>query len=235
VSGGTGGRGTGGVSGTGGRITGTGGVPDACAGQTCSSHGTCTSGVCHCTTGYTGTTCNQCASGYSGYPLCQPTSTCNCTTGQYQCVDNNTLNICNDGCHFTATPCTSACVQEGFVAKSTGCSYDPSSVHDVCWCPTDTSNDILLWSFVDVCNDSVAPSLGFYDTTLGLSFPTSFLQTYNQTYQTALDCTTGDTICFGAWTGSTYWGCGQSCAQTCTSCCATCGAALSVTTQSLGC
>jgi hypothetical protein len=127
------------------------------------------------------------------------------------------------------------CAQDKGVAKSTGCAYDPDSSHDVCWCPPVTTHDVLIWKFIDTCNDSVGPSVGFYDTTLGLSFPTFFLQTFNQTLQTALDCTTGDQICFGAWQGTKYWGCGQNCVQTCTACCVTCGAALSVVTQNLGC
>jgi hypothetical protein len=46
--------------------------------------------------------------------------------------------------------------------------------------------------------------------------------------------TAGHKICWGAWQGTRYWGCGQNCSQSCTSCCAYCGASLSYS-NNLGC
>lgn len=161
-----GGAARGGTTATGGR--GTGGVSGPCAGILCSGHGTCSNGVCSCSTGYAGTSCSQCASGYTGYPTCTLSTLTNMT-----------------------------------------------------------------WTFRDTCNDGYGPNVGLYDETASLSWGPYFLQSYNVDLSQAIQCTSGHQICWGAWMGSTYWGCGQDCAYSCADCCYACGS--SVATRSLGC
>ena len=98
----------------------------------------------------------------------------------------------------------------------------------------------MLWSFVDMCNDGVSPSVALFDVTVGAEVVGPFaVQPFNQTLTLpATNCITGDQICFGAWQngGAQFWGCGLNCAQAvCTNCCFTCGSALSIKTQNLTC
>jgi hypothetical protein len=97
----------------------------------------------------------------------------------------------------------------------------------------------MLWSFVDMCNDGVTPSVAFFDTTIGAagSVGPIAVQPFNQTLTVPANCITGDQICWGAWQagGAQFWGCGLNCAQTCANCCTTCGAQLSLQTQNLTC
>jgi hypothetical protein len=209
---------------------------DPCAGNTCSGHGTCAAGVCTCAAGFGGASCGQCATGFQGYPNC---TACTCTTGQTQCNGASALNECTNGCTWTSTNCATACQLGGFVDKSSGCAADVSTGKDHCWCPASTSQDIMLWSFVDTCNDGVSPSVAFFDTTVGGSFGAGpfVVQPFNQTLTEPANCFTGDKICWGAWQagGATFWGCGLGCAQACTNCCYTCGAQLTIQTTNLAC
>jgi hypothetical protein len=227
---------TGGIAGASGTIAGgyggSGGAPDLCAGNTCSGHGTCSAGACVCSSGYAGTTCSQCATGYGGYPNC---AQCACSSGQQQCLASSTLGTCDDGCNWTSQSCASKCQLSVGVDKSTGCAYDWNSQHDACWCPTSTTEDIMLWTLKDTCDDGIGPSVGYYDVTSGGSWGPYFLQTYNQSLAQAIQCVTGHSICFGAWDGLQYWGCGQGCVQSCTSCCLICGSHLSTPVELLTC
>jgi len=227
---------TGGIAGASGTIAGgyggSGGAPDLCAGNTCSGHGTCSAGACICSSGYAGATCSQCATGYGGYPNC---AQCACSSGQQQCLAASTLGTCDDGCNWTSKSCASQCQLSGGVDKSTGCSYDWNNQHDACWCPTSTTEDIMLWTLKDTCNDGIGPTVGYYDVTSGGSWGPYFLQTYNQNLAQEIQCVTGHLICFGAWQGLQYWGCGQDCAQSCANCCLTCGAQLSPPVEVLTC
>jgi cysteine-rich repeat protein len=51
-------------------------IPDPCSPDPCNGHGACAPGapgappVCQCGVGFTGASCNSCASGYAGYPAC---------------------------------------------------------------------------------------------------------------------------------------------------------------------
>ncbi len=45
---------------------------DPCRPDPCHGHGTCSAGSCGCASGYAGDLCDTCATGYQGYPECQP-------------------------------------------------------------------------------------------------------------------------------------------------------------------
>ncbi|MBI5529856.1 MAG: SUMF1/EgtB/PvdO family nonheme iron enzyme, partial [Deltaproteobacteria bacterium] len=56
-----------------------GGAADGCGGicpDPCDGHGTCNAGACTCDAGYTGTLCDVCETGYTGYPNCVRTPVC---------------------------------------------------------------------------------------------------------------------------------------------------------------
>jgi len=228
------------IAASGGAITASGGTQaDPCAGNTCSGHGTCSGGGCTCTTGYGGATCNQCASGYGGYPNC---TACACSTvGQYQCGGAGSVNICADGCQWSTFSCADRCAQKGYVSKSTGCTNTiargTTTQVDGCWCVTSMSLDVLLMTFEDTCNDGIGPNVGIYNMTTDMQIgPNFFLQTYQQPLDAPeIECTDGDVICWGAWEGLNYWGCGQNCLQSCANCCSTCGSGLLLPVQALSC
>jgi hypothetical protein len=213
-------------------IGGSGGNKGSCADNGCNGHGTCILGICVCDTGYSGTSCNQCAGEYSGYPIC---TLCTCSTGQQQCDGSTAINYCTDGCQWTSYSCTTVCEQKS-VSRSSGCAWDPSLSLDMCWCPSALTNDIMVWKFRDTCNDNKSVSVGIYDQTSSESWGPFNTLNYDQDLSVVIDCKTGDSICLGAWNDTQQWGCGQQCSQTCTpSCCYTCGSTLVLSTQLLGC
>lgn len=217
--------------------TATGGTTiNPCAGKTCSDHGTCTAGSCSCRTGYAGANCEICAPGYGVYPTC---TLCDCSLGDVACNGTMSIYSCPDGCHTSSNTCESQCLASGYINKSSGCAYNPNSSKDGCWCPSYQTYDIQLWSFRDACADGLGQMIQLYDVSatgvvLG-SWPAQFLSRYNEYYFIPLECTTGHKICWGAWQGTKYWGCGQNCTQSCTSCCSTCGTTLNIPRQSCTC
>ncbi|MDR0965893.1 MAG: hypothetical protein LBM75_05235 [Myxococcales bacterium] len=62
---------------------------------------------CVCSTGYTGSSCNQCAAGYSGYPNCSATPTCNAAT---TCSGHGSCNA-SGGCSCSTGYTGSSCNQ----------------------------------------------------------------------------------------------------------------------------
>jgi Cys-rich repeat protein len=217
----TGGRATGGIPAqTGGRATG--GAPVQTGGTT-TTGGRATGG----TVTLTGGTPAAGGGGTGGVA-------CTCSSGQRQCNGTSAINTCPDGCQWTSTPCATVCLLNGYVNKSSGCAIDGNTGQDVCWCPSATNHDVMLLSFVDSCNDGLVPTVQMFDTTLSTSWTSFTLPAYNQFGYWSVDCVTGDQICFGAWQGSGYWGCGPSCSYPCTSCCRTCGSVL-IATEALGC
>lgn len=219
--------GNGGIGGTAG-----GGYTGPCGGNDCNGHGTCSLGVCVCDPGYSGTSCNQCASGYGGYPTC---TLCTCSTGQQQCDGSTAISYCTDGCHWTSYSCTTVCEQKS-VSRSSGCAWDPSVARDTCWCPSALTNDIVIWTFKDACNDSKSVSVELYDQTSSESWGPFNTSNYDQDNLVVIDCKTGDSICLGAWNETQEWGCGQLCSLECaSSCCYICGSALVLPPHVIGC
>jgi hypothetical protein len=146
------------------------------------------------------------------------------------------IDVCNNGCTWTTDPCAQVCLANGYVDKSSGCANNWTTHLDVCWCPPSLSQDVMIWTFRDACNDGIGPNVGLFDVTVSATLGTYFLQTYNAPLATSITCTTGHKICFGAWEGSTYWGCGQYCLQTPSQPnCYICGSQLSSVEEDLGC
>ena len=83
----------------------------------------------------------------------------------------------------------------------------------------------------------MAPSLGFYDQTTGYSadWANQTIQPYNQNVKYYIECTTGHTICWGAWQFDGYWSCGQGCSHTTEATCHVCGSSLLAQAWSLTC
>lgn len=77
-------------------------VYDPCGRNVCNDHGTCTPDAaaqtftCQCNEGWSGTQCDGCAVGYTGYPDCR----CQCASGQTKC-DGQSLQTCNSSCSWT--------------------------------------------------------------------------------------------------------------------------------------
>ena len=106
---------------------GGGGAPDPCAGNTCSGHGTCSAGACTCNTGYAGTSCNQCASGYDGYPTCTAACAGNCS-GHGTCSGG----VCTCRAGYTGTSCSQcASGYGGYPTCTTACAGNCSG-HGTC-------------------------------------------------------------------------------------------------------
>jgi len=122
------GAGTGGTpASTAGGSGGGGGAPDPCAGNTCSGHGTCSGGVCTCSTGYAGTSCSQCASGYGGYPTCTTACAGNCS-GHGTCSGG--ACICNTG--YSGTSCSQCTSGYGGYPTCTTACVGNCSGHGAC-------------------------------------------------------------------------------------------------------
>lgn len=197
---------------------------DFCYKNACSGHGTCVNGVCVCRQGYAGSTCERCARGYTGYPNCA----CGCSKPAQVCKGNS-LEIC-DGCALIDTSCDTECAPKKGV-----CGVDPSQNLDVCWCSA-AGHDVMIWTFANKCSSPGALSVGVYDTSQGnAQFGNTRTLSYGSAVTIAIECMTGHLICYGAWSGSSYWGCGQNCSEAGSDCCITCGSTLLVQTINLTC
>ena len=160
---------------------------------------------------------------------------CVCSSGQQQCVGSSDLAQCDDGCTWTTHACATTCLADGYVDKSSGCATDPSTGVDTCWCPALITEDVMLFTWKNACITAIEPDVALYDTTTGVYWTTQVLKTYDEDLSQPISCTTGDKICWGAWWGTDYWGCGEGCAQTCATCCYTCGADLNLPVEDLDC
>jgi hypothetical protein len=87
------------------------------------------------------------------------------------------------------------------------------------------ANAVLKWSVGDQCNNGAKMYYRFFDRSANLVWPPSpnaFVMNYGQSFQNALNCTSGHQICLGAESGAYSWGVGLDDAGSCTAS-ATCG------------
>jgi len=58
---------------------------------------------------------------------------CDCSSGDYQCVGDESLNTCDDGCNWTLKDCETLCLDNGYDVLL-GCEYSSNLGHDACIC-----------------------------------------------------------------------------------------------------
>lgn len=153
---------------------------------------------------------------------------CACSqSGLYACVDTKSIRTC-DGCTWKTHTCDDLCKANkgsGWAADpQKGCQADTSSGKDVCWCKEKfvKTKCNLTWTFTDRCDNGQAPGLEFHDLQEKVLWGPYSLSKYNTPLKTTLSCKCGSKICYGAWQGTTYWGCAKGCQKACTNCCTTC-------------
>lgn len=65
--------------------------------------------------------------------LCTNDETCECSSTDARCYDDNTILYCSDGCHWYGDDCDEVCLDSGY-DHSVGCDYDSGSGVDACFC-----------------------------------------------------------------------------------------------------
>jgi hypothetical protein len=88
------------------------------------------------------------------------------------------------------------------------------------------SNSTITFGITDGCNNGIRIEYKFYDTTNNLVWPSAtthyFTESYNASYSHNLSCRTGANVCYGARSGSFYWGVDVDRSKSCPDCCITC-------------
>lgn len=195
---------------------------NACGGVNCGSHGSCQEGACHCNTGYSGSRCDRCAAGYTGYPNCKKSTKCECSdTDPSECTSTSSVKFCSD-CKWYTESCSSVCgTNTNGETKTLGCTYNYDKSRNVCFCVPPEKDGIIV-TLTNKCAGKTL-SVALFDMTTKKGTETSYLS-YNKTKQFRLACTKGHRMCYGAWSGENYWGCGEKCAYASScGCCVTCG------------
>ncbi|TYJ59030.1 hypothetical protein B9479_000019 [Cryptococcus floricola] len=184
----------------------------------CSSHGTCTltntTLSCFCDEGWTGSTCNECSSGYYG-TLCQACPS-NCTvcddgyTGTGQCIGtaSSSLETC-DCVHGTCTSDQECICSAGWVTNST--------------VSASNCNTCAEGFFQDAFGDCLACPLGCTSCTLQSSTNstascTSCSSTLSLSTAVPATCTTSTGSC----SDGTYYDSSTSSCESCSPACSTC-------------
>ena len=153
----------------------------------------------------------QCAyNSGAGKDVCH-CANCQCTTSTpTTCADLDHINNCIDNCSWTPFSCDSICASNnlGFGA---GCAAATGSTGDTCYC---APNNTMAFRIINECA-GMQPYFALYDqSTPQLDGWGIFQATIlNKPYFVVLDCDVGHQICFGAWYGNNYWGCGEDCAE----------------------
>jgi hypothetical protein len=75
--------------------------------------------------------------------LCTDDVSCECSGGDADCWDLETLLTCDDGCWWSAWDCDALCRDSGWDASS-GCAYDFETGEDACFCEDLTECDCSL-------------------------------------------------------------------------------------------
>lgn len=189
----------------------------------CSSHGLCDTktGLCSCSYSYGGSACNQCASGFTGYPVCQAPRCLDdsgCASNQYCLSGQCVADICTQNSLFCSgaqvlrcnangsssnqvSTCSGSCVS-GQCCGGPGeacCAGSNCTAGMVCdrtgRCRADTTPTRTAYRFVDVCSSS------HWQSTNGSCYPgaTSPLQgcaVCGKTLSPNIGCSVAATTCW---------------------------------------
>ena len=154
--------------------------------------------------------------------------TCACSQpGLFACVDSQTIRTC-DGCSWKTLTCDALCgINKGSgweMDPQKGCKAESAGGDEICWCRQKATPTVckLTWTITDTCDDGESPKVGFYDLKEVQSWGPFTLPPAKAPLKTTLSCKCGSKICYGAWQGTTYWGCGEKCQKACTDCCTPC-------------
>jgi hypothetical protein len=186
---------------------------DPCYQMTCNGNGKCSSGRCRCAVGYSGTECDQCASGYWGYPDCQ----CECSAGELACDGRSSIKTCTGACSWTSRACVKDCQSN---ETASFCASSALYSTDRCYCSASSDAGVIEYYLTTSCSSSL--SAAAYDVTRGGRLGDVVTLSTSSPFRGYLTCVPGHEICWGAWQGKSYWGCGPDCSQSCEDCCATC-------------
>jgi len=192
-------------------------VYDPCRLNACNGHGTCSADgdaqtfTCRCNEGWSGTECNECAAGYTGYPDCH----CQCSSGQTQC-EGQSLKTCDSSCSWTSQTCAQVCQDKSF---SYGfCSASAANSSQQCYCGSSGSAGAIEFKLTANCTTSIA----IYDGTTKKALSSIESISASNSFSHYITCEPGESVCWGAWSESYRWGCGSGCLSGCTDCCTTC-------------
>lgn len=143
---------------------------------------------------------------------------CGCPSG-YACQANTCkkIQICGDGICDPGEDMNSCC-------EDCGCASGYTCKSHVCKV---TGTSTLRWVVSDGCYNGEEIDYKFYDETRGWVWPSStthWLTTSGDTTTRALDCYTGDKICFGGRQDihRLFWGVDIDNSKSCVGCCFTC-------------
>ena len=200
-------------------------TPIPCTNVTdCSSHASSVSGTlvsgctCTCSTGYTGATCNSCATYYSSYPTCAPTpcSTASDCSSHASSVSGTLVSGCTCTCStgYTGATCNSCAT---FFTGYPTCAPTPCSTASDC----NGHASSVLWTSTNGCACTCSTGYGGATCNSCATYYSSYPTCVPITCSTASDCSNHASSVL--WTSTS--GCTCTCSTgytgaTCTSCAA---------------
>jgi len=92
--------------------------------------------------------------------------------------------------------------------------------------PPPAANSTITFNITDGCNNGLQIEYKFYDVSDNLVWPSAtshyFTEFLNATYRHDLLCSTGAKVCYGARSGTFYWGIDEDGTKACADCCIFC-------------
>jgi len=65
--------------------------------------------------------------------FCESSSDCDCSWGEVECWDHDSIASCDDDCYWYVYDCDALCMDAGY-DYTTGCAYDWDAGEDTCFC-----------------------------------------------------------------------------------------------------
>lgn len=189
---------------------------DPCYQKTCNDHGKCSNGQCRCMAAFSGDECDRCAPGYDGYPDCR----CECSAGETACDGRTGIKTCTTACSWTRRSCAQDCQPQD---SASFCARSPLYVSDRCYCSSESEVGVVELYLTTTCSSSISAAV--YDVTSRASLSDTTTISSSTPFKSHVTCEPNHEICWGAWQGKSYWGCGPECSQPCEDCCTTCPSA----------